>query len=73
MAIPRLAKFVSLGNRVTYFAEMPNFVPERIRVYNLWMEDHSYIEPYVRGHRVFDQCPCTIEEVHAAGLRGWWE
>lgn len=71
--IPRLAKFVSLGGNITYFAEMPVSPDERIRVYNLWLNDHRYIEPYVRGHRVFDQYPCSINEVLAAGLKGWWE
>lgn len=69
--IPRLAKFISLGG-VTYFAEAPVSPGERTAVRALWL-DGNCIEPGIRGHRMFDQYPCALEEAHAAGLRGWWE
>ena len=43
--IPRLAKFVSMGGFVTFFAEMPISPAERVRVHKMWVDDHSYIEP----------------------------
>ncbi|MFA7221006.1 MAG: hypothetical protein WC119_10965 [Synergistaceae bacterium] len=70
--IPRMAKFVSMGGFVTFFAEMPVSPADRARVHKMWVDDHSYIEPFPRGHRIFDRHPCSIEEARAAGLRGWW-
>lgn len=73
--VPRLSKIVHSW-KTEYLAEAPKKISERIRVRELWLANiGKIIEPYPNGHNRFDdpKLAATIEEVHEAGLRGWWE
>lgn len=72
--IPRLCKFESPWSKTQYMAEAPEDIKERIRVRELWLAGEC-IEPFPNGHLRFNrpECRATLDEIHEAGLRGWWE
>lgn len=73
--VPRLTKIVHSW-KTEYLGEAPESSEECVRIRVLWLANVGKIlEPYPNGHNRFDdpKLAATIEEVHAAGLRGWWE
>jgi hypothetical protein len=72
--VPRLSKIVHSWGKIEYLAEAPIKIADRLKARDMWLSG-GYIEPYPRGHIRFDnpELAATMDEVHGAGLRGWWE